>query len=216
MPATDAPPAPPDQFFGPGVAVDIPKIPRELKKLWQDSAGVATLTDWGDLAIAKTVGRIDRLEERIESEALSGTLGIGHTRWATHGPPTEVNAHPHVGGNEEVIVAHNGVIENYQHLKERLEAEGYVFRSATDTEVIAHLIAKQLRKQDAYPVNGDPHAPLLAAVKAALAKLRGSYGLVILFPKNPDVIIAARLGSQHWGHARSRDGATNDDVPQIS
>ena len=168
---------------------------RRLEYRGYDSAGVATLTDWGDLAIAKTVGRIDRLEERIESEALSGTLGIGHTRWATHGPPTEVNAHPHVGGNEEVIVAHNGVIENYQHLKERLEAEGYVFRSATDTEVIAHLIAKQLRKQDAYPVNGDPHAPLLAAVKAALAKLRGSYGLVILFPKNPDVIIAARLGS---------------------
>src|SRR5262249_45356759 len=132
--------------------------------------------------------------------------GIGHTRWATHGAPNDVNAHPHIGGQQVLALAHNGVIENFRALKEQLESEGYIFRTATDTEVIAHLIASCLEKQtasgqSAASSNGaaaaseDAHEPLVRAVQEALAQLRGTYGLAIIFREYPDVIIAARLGS---------------------
>jgi len=160
-----------------------------------DSAGVATLTGWGDFSLAKTVGRIDRLQERVIQESVTGTIGIGHTRWATHGPPTESNAHPHIGGNNLVLLAHNGVIENYQFWKERLASEGFDFQSATDTEVIAHLIARQWHRRADIDTSVDPHARALAAVQSAIAKLRGTYGLVVMFTELPDLIIVARLGS---------------------
>ena len=173
---------------------------RRLEYRGYDSAGVATITPAGELSIVKTVGRIDNLAEQLGASPAAGIIGIGHTRWATHGAATHGNAHPHVGGDKvTVTIAHNGVIENYQHLKERLQEEGYVFHSATDSEVIAHLIASCLEKyleeegNDATP--DDPHAPLTLAVKAALAQLRGTYGLAILFRDYPDVLIAARCGS---------------------
>ena len=157
-----------------------------------DSAGIATLRD-DALCLQKNGGRIQNLADRLEEQPLAGQIGIGHTRWATHGPATDENAHPHVGGNQVVAIVHNGVIENFQGLKEALIAQGQQFRSATDSEVIAHLIAVELEKQDTS--TGNPHEPLIEAVRCTLAQLRGTYGLVVLFREHPDVLIAARLGS---------------------
>jgi glucosamine--fructose-6-phosphate aminotransferase (isomerizing) len=167
---------------------------RRLEYRGYDSSGVATL-DGGVLTICKSAGRIDNLVDRLNATPISGSLGIGHTRWATHGSATDLNAHPHLGGDGSVVVVHNGVIENFRALKERLQEEGYAFRSATDTEVIAHLVASQLDRQLREADGGDPYEPLLKAVEESLALLRGTYGLAILFRDYPEVIIAARLGS---------------------
>jgi glucosamine--fructose-6-phosphate aminotransferase (isomerizing) len=170
---------------------------RRLEYRGYDSAGVAIADNGADLQTVKTTGRIGRLVSELAASPLAGTIGIGHTRWATHGAATETNAHPHFGGDRTVSVCHNGVIENFQSLKENLESEGYVFQSATDTEVIAHLIASCLEQaqQDPSAAKTDPQEILVIAVKAALSQLRGTYGLVVLFRDHPDVIIAARLGS---------------------
>jgi glucosamine--fructose-6-phosphate aminotransferase (isomerizing) len=146
-----------------------------------DSAGIAALN--GGLQLRKSVGRIADLRRVLEKNPVHGATGISHTRWATHGPATDVNAHPHLGGDGEVAVVHNGVIENYSTLKRRLQAEGYVFKSQTDTEVIAHLIASHLK--------GD----LVEAVRQALAELKGTYGLAVVSPRFPGLIVGARLGS---------------------
>jgi glucosamine--fructose-6-phosphate aminotransferase (isomerizing) len=174
---------------------------RRLEYRGYDSAGIATLSADGGFNLAKAVGRIDALAEHITASPLPGTTGIGHTRWATHGAPTEANAHPHFGGPSEspvLALAHNGVIENYLSLKEKLLDEGYPFSSSTDTEVIAHLIARSLAKMEArkseFPPD-EPFALLRAATEHALAKLRGTYGLVILFRHYPGLIVAARQGS---------------------
>jgi glutamine---fructose-6-phosphate transaminase (isomerizing) len=171
---------------------------RRLEYRGYDSAGIAVIDPPPVIRVVKSAGRIDRLEDLLKPHPAAGHIGIGHTRWATHGAPTDVNAHPHLGGNGEVAVVHNGVIENYQILKARLEAAGYVFRSATDTEVIAHLIADCLRAQADQDATSDGEGGyrwLIAVVKAALAQLHGTYGLAILFRDYPDVLIAARLGS---------------------
>ena len=112
-----------------------------------DSAGIATIAPGGDFALVKTAGRIHAPRKPASETPAPGTVGIGHTRWATHGNPTNVNAHPHIGGDNTLAVVHNGVIENFQAFKGRLEGEGYVFRSATDTEVIAHLIDSCFQRQ---------------------------------------------------------------------
>lgn len=126
---------------------------RRLEYRGYDSSGVATFAPTGRFVVTKTAGRVDDLVALLGDELPDGSIGIGHTRWATHGAPTDDNAHPHVGGNGTVVVAHNGVIENFIALKERLEAEGYRFRTATDTEVIAHLIASCLEKQVSHGVD---------------------------------------------------------------
>jgi glucosamine--fructose-6-phosphate aminotransferase (isomerizing) len=159
-----------------------------------DSAGVAVFEGSG-IGIRKRVGRVAELAGLLDAEPLRGTLGIGHTRWATHGGITSVNSHPHVGGNGEVVVVHNGVIENYASLKERLQALGYVFRSTTDTEVIAHLIAQNLEEQVRLGNDAGDRKTLLAAVQASLTLLKGTYGLAVLFRDHPQLLIAARLGS---------------------
>ncbi|MCD4727851.1 MAG: glutamine--fructose-6-phosphate transaminase (isomerizing) [Pirellulales bacterium] len=161
-----------------------------------DSAGVATITPNGQFALVKTVGRISQLENRLDDTPAPGSVGIGHTRWATHGNPSDENSHPHFGGDGELAVVHNGVIENYRVIKQRLENEGYVFQSATDSEVIAHLIDSCLRRQP--PVEdmaAADYGPLVNAVQSALTQFRGTYGLVVLFRRWPEVLIAARLGS---------------------
>ncbi|HOM19259.1 MAG TPA: isomerizing glutamine--fructose-6-phosphate transaminase, partial [Thermoguttaceae bacterium] len=140
-------------------------------------------------------GRIAALEELLAKQPLTGRIGIGHTRWATHGPATDANAHPHLGGNGAVAVVHNGVIENYESLRARLEAEGYRFRSATDTEAIAHLIAEAVRTATGNGKGPAPLDELIQAVQAALAQLQGTYGLAMLFRDWPDLILAARRGS---------------------
>lgn len=168
---------------------------RRLEYRGYDSSGVATL-DREELTICKAAGRIDNLVDRLNETPITGNLGIGHTRWATHGPATDLNAHPHLGGDGVLALVHNGVIENFRPLKERLQEEGYKFQSATDTEVIAHLVAACLERQLAErPQPVDPHEPLVKAVEDALSQLRGTYGLAILFRDYPDVMLAARLGS---------------------
>jgi glucosamine--fructose-6-phosphate aminotransferase (isomerizing) len=171
---------------------------RRLEYRGYDSAGIATATPAQRLDVAKAAGRIDDLSLALVDHPLRGKTGIGHTRWATHGPATEINAHPHFGGNGVLTLAHNGVIENYGSLKDQLEVKGYQFQSATDTEVIAHLIADHLEQEIAScngAANADPQLPYVQAVAAALTRLRGTYGLVILFRDQPDMLIAARLGS---------------------
>ena len=161
-----------------------------------DSAGISTITPEGQFATVKTAGRISVLEALLARTPAAGRVGVGHTRWATHGNPIDQNAHPHLGGDGSLALVHNGVIENYRAIKQRLESEGYVFRSATDTEVIAHLIDSCLQRQPPLEdMAAADYEPLVAAVRAALTQLQGTYGLVVMFRRWPDVLIAARLGS---------------------
>lgn len=155
---------------------------RRLEYRGYDSAGIATSTG-STLHVRKSVGRISNLAARLANQPAPGCHGIGHTRWATHGAATEANAHPHLGGTGEVAVVHNGVVENYWELKRELQAQGFIFRSETDTEVIAHLIAHYL------------HDDLATAVRQALARVRGTYALGIISPRFPGILIGACLGS---------------------
>ena len=169
---------------------------RRLEYRGYDSSGVACISEAGDINVTKTIGRIDNLSDALEDAHTPGMIGIGHTRWATHGAPSNENAHPHLGGSGSVVVVHNGVIENFRFLKERLEKEGYTFLSATDTEVIAHLIDSELRALDPTKTWAmDRYGALVTAMQAALAHLQGTYGLAVMFRDWPEVIIAARLGS---------------------
>src|SRR5687767_2907308 len=180
-------------YVGPRQATDfLLEGLRRLEYRGYDSAGVAVMDEHRQFTTRKTVGRIATLAESLASAPVKGHTGIGHTRWATHGAATETNAHPHLGGERVLALAHNGVVENFQSLKERLESEGYVFKSETDTEVIAHLMSSCLERVASAPSSSDPHEHLVTAVQAALQQLRGTYGLTILFRDYPNVIIAAR------------------------
>lgn len=167
---------------------------RRLEYRGYDSAGIATLSPSGSLLVEKSAGRIDALTKRLRGRKFDDCVGIGHTRWATHGPATRVNAHPHVGGDQELAIVHNGVIENYRELRDNLEQDGFRFRSETDSEVIAQLIVRELRNYSEEG-NGETVSKPVAAVRAALLQLRGTYGLVVLFRDWPGLILAARLGS---------------------
>ena len=166
---------------------------RRLEYRGYDSAGVAIANGKG-IEVCRSVGRIDQLAIRLAPMACEGSIGLGHTRWATHGAPTEINAHPHLGGNGEVVLVHNGVIENFSRLKKDLQEKGYNFVSATDSEVIAHLVAEGLKKFS----ETNPKKPVerfVNAVQWAVAQLHGTYGLAILFRDEPGLMIAARFGS---------------------
>jgi len=162
-----------------------PQLIDALKRLeyrGYDSAGVATL-EHGALTRRRAEGKLRNLETRLAREPLSGTIGIGHTRWATHGRPTENNAHPHA--TEKLAVVHNGIIENFSELRRELENQGAKFLTDTDTEVVAHLVSEEI-KRGATPV---------AAVKAALPRLRGAFALAFLFAGEDNLLIGARRGS---------------------
>ncbi|MGB8631072.1 MAG: glutamine--fructose-6-phosphate transaminase (isomerizing) [Xanthobacteraceae bacterium] len=162
-----------------------PQLIDALKRLeyrGYDSAGVATLED-GRLTRRRAEGKLKNLESRLAQEPLQGTIGIGHTRWATHGRPTENNAHPHAA--EKLAVVHNGIIENFSELRRELEKKGAKFSTDTDTEVIAHLVTEEMKK-GATPVE---------AVKAALPRLRGAFALAFLFAGEDNLLIGARKGS---------------------
>ena len=163
-----------------------------LKKLeyrGYDSAGVAVLTPHG-IEIRRSVGKLIELEHLLQQKPLSGHLGVGHTRWATHGAPTERNAHPHTDGSGKIVVVHNGIIENHMPLKEKLTAEGCEFKSQTDTEVVGHLIASHLKRL----AKGQPTTRELfvQAVLAALKDIKGTFALGIVNADVPDVVIGAR------------------------
>src|SRR6202048_4508466 len=155
---------------------------KRLEYRGYDSAGVATL-EGGELVRRRAEGKLRNLEARLAKEPLEGTIGIGHTRWATHGRPTESNAHPHA--TDHLAVVHTGIIENFRELREELEKEGAAFGSETDTEVVAHLVTQELSKG---------HSPA-DAVAAALPRLRGAFALAFLFKGEEDLLIGARKGS---------------------
>jgi glucosamine--fructose-6-phosphate aminotransferase (isomerizing) len=157
---------------------------RRLEYRGYDSAGLAVL-DGASLVIRRSPGKIANLEARLEREPVSGSTGLGHTRWATHGRPSEGNSHPHADCTGGLVVVHNGIIENYAEMKERLLAEGHRFRSETDTEVIAHLLEARLRS------GGD----LRDACRAALTELRGAYAVAVLSSAYPHEVVAAKLGA---------------------
>ncbi len=158
-----------------------------LKKLeyrGYDSAGLAVITG-GKIQVRRDAGKLSRLENLLKENPISGKIGIGHTRWATHGMPTQRNAHPHTSANGEVVLVHNGIVENYQELRDELTAQGVKFQSETDTETIVQLIEQNLLKSE----------DLIEAVRAALLRLKGAHGVVVMSRSEPDKIIAARLGN---------------------
>ena len=157
---------------------------RRLEYRGYDSAGVAILD--GDFKLYKTKGKVQDLVDHIKDQSTIGTIGMGHTRWATHGEPNNTNAHPHVSKNGHFVLIHNGIIENYARLRHKLEDRGYTFKSETDTEVLVNLIEYIYLK-------GNVSSEI--AVRLALTKVVGAYGLVIACKKEPDQIIAARKGS---------------------
>ncbi|MEJ7618116.1 MAG: class II glutamine amidotransferase [Pyrinomonadaceae bacterium] len=157
---------------------------RKLEYRGYDSAGIAVVDEVHDLKVRRAEGKLRNLEEAIRLNPLDGTYGIGHTRWATHGRPTEENAHPHRDCTGHVVVVHNGIIENYTQLKERLRARDHRFVTETDTEVVAHLIEEHLKQEHS----------LERAVRRCVSELRGIFALAILSTDEPDTIIAVRQG----------------------
>ncbi|MFH1086305.1 MAG: glutamine--fructose-6-phosphate transaminase (isomerizing) [Chloroflexota bacterium] len=158
---------------------------RRLEYRGYDSAGLAVATPEG-IARRRSVGKIQNLTERLAAEPAAGTVGMGHTRWATHGGVTEINCHPHTDADGTIVVIHNGIVENYRALKERLMAEGVAFASQTDTEVIAHLISRHYRCGA---------VALPTAVALALKELKGPSAIVVMSALEPDRLVAARLGN---------------------
>jgi glucosamine--fructose-6-phosphate aminotransferase (isomerizing) len=159
-----------------------------------DSAGIAVQTDDG-LEIRKKAGRVIELENTVKDSPLEGVVGIGHTRWATHGETTDINSHPHFGGNGDIALVHNGVIENYLSLRNQLQELGYVFHSQTDTEVVAHMVAHHLEEQLKLGSDPEDSATYAKAVRATTERLKGTYGLAVLFRGCSGLLIAARAGS---------------------
>lgn len=172
-------------YIGHRNATDV--ILKGLKRLeyrGYDSAGVAILN--GKLSIRKAKGKVAGLEHSVEEKPIDGTVGIGHTRWATHGEPNDINAHPHMSQNKQFVLVHNGIIENYDSLKKELMRKGYVFQSETDTEVLAYLIEELYKSLN---------CSFEQAVQYALKQVDGTYGVAVLNQDSPDTIIVARKGS---------------------
>ena len=172
-------------YIGPRDATSI--IYNGLKRLeyrGYDSAGLAVIED-GTIEIRRDAGKLARLGELLDEQPVHGNVGIGHTRWATHGEPSARNAHPHIGESGNVVVVHNGIVENYLELRDELSAEGVKFNSETDTEIIVHLVERYLAMDH----------DLEGAARRALTHLRGAHGIVLLSVHEPDKIVAARIGN---------------------
>ena len=190
-----------------GVKDATPVLINALKKLeyrGYDSAGIAVLND-EEIVVRKAKGALKFLEEKIASETIKGSLGIGHTRWATHGEPSEINAHPHTNVSGTIAVVHNGIIENYTKLKAWLQSQGVIFKSQTDTEVVAHLINYY------YEETGD----ILKAVLNSMKKLEGSFALGVLCRDFPDRIVAARKDSPLIVGTTPNENFIASDVPAV-
>jgi len=174
-------------YVGPRQALDVVvEGLRRLEYRGYDSAGIAIIGGDGPLQVAKKAGRIENLDKELTGRAIAGTTGMGHTRWATHGAPNDRNAHPHTDATGRVAVVHNGIIENHGVLHAELEGDGVEFASDTDTEVVAHLVANQLRESG---------GSLADALRAACRRLDGAFTLVIVDADQPDVVVAARRNS---------------------
>jgi len=164
---------------------------RRLEYRGYDSAGIALLNGTGSVNIIKRAGRIENLSKAVAEISHMGATGISHTRWATHGAPTDENAHPHRDQSGKLVLVHNGVIENYQTLRDQLLAQGDTFESQTDTEVLAHMVGRYFEASD----EKDGATRLRGALQAALAKVKGTYGIAAMHADVPGVIVGARLGS---------------------
>jgi len=185
----------------------VPIVIEGLKRLeyrGYDSAGLAVI-DQGRMVIHRSVGKIKELENALWGSTLGGTIGLGHTRWATHGRPTEENAHPHTDCTGDLVVVHNGIIENYLALKEKLLVEGHFFRSETDTEVIAHLIEKYLKEEQDIEV----------ATRRALNDVTGAYAIGVLWRGDPNRIVGAKCGSPLVVGLGQGDFFFASDIPAI-
>ncbi len=198
-----------------GYLGDKPVVPvlidglRRLEYRGYDSAGIAIVKS-GDIEVRRSAGKLNRLEQVIETEPVDGEYGVGHTRWATHGRPTEENAHPHRDCTGKIVVVHNGIIENYLELKHELEAAGHRFETETDTEVIAHLV--EAEGQDEGKLRGDG---LEQAVRRALKKLRGLFGMVLVHADDPGKIVAVRNGPPIVVGIGDGEFLVASDVPAI-
>ena len=179
----------------------LPILMAGLKRLeyrGYDSSGVALLHNHS-LIVTKTPGKIAQLEKLVDGLDLESNCGIGHTRWATHGAPNQLNAHPHTDTPEEIALVHNGIIENFRTLKEFLEQQGFRMKTETDTEVLVHLIR--------FNYNGD----FTEAVRRALLQVEGTYGIAVVSSKDPDKIVAARMGSPLViGHGENENFVASD------
>jgi glucosamine--fructose-6-phosphate aminotransferase (isomerizing) len=185
----------------------VPVIIEGLRKLeyrGYDSAGIAVVGTDGKLQLRRAPGKLRNLEEAIAASPIDGTYGIGHTRWATHGRPTEENAHPHRDCTGQYVVVHNGIIENYFELKEKLQQEGHKFLTETDTEVVAHLVEKYAKE-----------LPFEEAVRKTLRELRGIYALVFLSAKDPLKLIAARNGPPSVIGLGKGENFVASDIPAL-
>ena len=178
---------------------------RKLEYRGYDSAGIAVVNEGHELEIRRAEGKLRNLEETIRLSPLDGTYGIGHTRWATHGRPTEENAHPHRDCTGRVVVVHNGIIENYLQLKDRLRKSDHRFVTETDTEIIAHLVEEHLKE----------HLNFEQAVRAAVSELRGIFALSIIHADEPDTIIAVRQGPPVVIGLGDREFFVASDIPPI-
>ena len=178
---------------------------RRLEYRGYDSAGLSVLQA-GSLSVQKAVGRLSNLEARLQTHPLAGSVGIGHTRWATHGEPSELNSHPHTDSSGKIAVVHNGIIENYAELKAELESKGHVFKSETDTEVIPHLIEAEWKAGA---------GSFEEAIRRALRRTRGAYALGILSQDNPQTLYAARHGSPLILGLGNGEQFIASDVPAI-
>ncbi len=185
---------------------------RRLEYRGYDSAGIAVGHPGSDkLDLRRAAGKLSNLEEVLRENPLDGTFGIGHTRWATHGRPTEENAHPHRDCTGRIVVVHNGIVENYLDLKRELTAQGHKFVTETDTEIIAHLIEQAQKDADA---TGKP-IPLEAAVREAVKRLSGAFAIGVLSSAEPDKIVAARLGPPVVIGVGEGESFVASDVPGI-
>ncbi|MFZ1009055.1 MAG: isomerizing glutamine--fructose-6-phosphate transaminase, partial [Candidatus Sulfotelmatobacter sp.] len=183
---------------------------RRLEYRGYDSAGIAVAGNGDKLQLRRAEGKLRNLEEVIRVNPLNGSFGIGHTRWATHGRPTEENAHPHRDCSGKIVVVHNGIVENYLSLKKKLLEEGHKFSTETDTEVIAHLIEKFLFN------TGNGHRPTLEeAVRRTVKELGGVFALVVISADEPDKIVAARSGPPLVVGLGNDEYFVASDVPAI-
>ncbi|MEJ7803303.1 MAG: glutamine--fructose-6-phosphate transaminase (isomerizing) [Candidatus Limnocylindria bacterium] len=176
---------------------------RRLEYRGYDSAGIAILTDAGEVFIEKKAGKLTNLTDHLNGDAPSGHPGIGHTRWATHGEPNDTNAHPHTDCSGKLALIHNGIIENYAEIKDRLTAEGHGFVSETDTEVLVHLIETKY------------HGDLVEAVRQALKEVRGAYAIGVMHSDHPDRIVGARMNVPLIVGLGDGEGFLASDVPAI-
>src|SRR5918992_808771 len=176
---------------------------RRLEYRGYDSAGVAVVRD-GCIELRRSAGKLARLEEVIAIHPIEGEYGIGHTRWATHGRPTEENAHPHRDCTGRIVVVHNGIIENYLDLKRQLQTEGHQFLTETDTEIVAHLVEREMRDDG-----------LENGVRRALAHMRGMFAIVLVSVDDPEKIVAERNGPPIVVGLGDNEFFVASDIPAI-